>query len=190
MKEMNIYITGVGGQGIGMLSEIIARAADYAGYKIKAVDTHGLAQRGGTVTSEIRIGYDIYSPIIEKGNADLVIALEKHEALRGMNEMLKDGGTLLWYDTSWQPLPVRLGETKEVSEKDIEFEALSRKIRNIKVLDKDLKESRMQNIVLLAHLIKNRLIEKIDENICKKVMKELMNDKIYSMNEEIMEKTT
>lgn len=55
MKSYNVYMSGVGGQGIGLLSEVLLRAADYAGYRVKAVDTHGLAQRGGIVVSQVRM---------------------------------------------------------------------------------------------------------------------------------------
>lgn len=101
--RLNIYMIGVGGQGIGLLSETLIRAADYAGLKVRGVDTHGLAQRGGTVQSHLRIGEGIYSSLIQKGRADIVIGLERNEALRGMETYLKEGGTLIYYDTSWQP---------------------------------------------------------------------------------------
>ena len=61
MKAFNIYLTGVGGQGIGLISEIIMRAADHGGHPVKSVDTHGLAQRGGIVVSQIRIGETVFS---------------------------------------------------------------------------------------------------------------------------------
>ena len=86
MDNFNIYLTGVGGQGIGLLSEILIRAADHAGHRVKGVDTHGLAQRGGIVVSRIRIGDRVHTPLIPAGEADLVIALERHEALRGLND--------------------------------------------------------------------------------------------------------
>ena len=76
MKPFNIYLTGVGGQGIGLLIEILLRAADHAGFPVKGVDTHGLAQRGGIVVSQIRIGEEAHSPLIRQGEADLVVALE------------------------------------------------------------------------------------------------------------------
>ena len=107
MTSFNIYLTGVGGQGIGLLSEILLRSADHAGLKVKAVDTHGLAQRGGIVISHLRIGEKVFSPLIFRNQADLVVALERNEALRGLNAALKDNGTLIYYDTSWQPLEVR-----------------------------------------------------------------------------------
>lgn len=112
---MNIYLIGVGGQGIGLLSEILIRAADHAGLKVKGVDTHGLAQRGGIVVSHLRFGEKVHSPIVSEGEADIVIALERHEAHRAMNGFLKDNGTLIYYNASWQPLEVRLNMADEVT---------------------------------------------------------------------------
>jgi len=74
----NVYMIGVGGQGIGLLSEILIRSADYAGLNAKGVDTHGLAQRGGTVQSHLRIGDKVHASLIRKGTADLVISLENN----------------------------------------------------------------------------------------------------------------
>ena len=92
MKAFNIYLTGVGGQGIGLISEVILRAADHGGHPVKSVDTHGLAQRGGIVVSQIRIGENVFSPLVPAGQADLVISLERHEALRAAGTVLKDKG--------------------------------------------------------------------------------------------------
>jgi len=103
-NRYEIFIIGVGGQGIGVLSELLLRACDYCGYKVKSVETHGLAQRGGTVSSHLRLGTNVYSPIIMSNSADMVVSLERNEAMRGMNDQLKDNGTLVYYDTSWQPL--------------------------------------------------------------------------------------
>jgi len=73
----NIFMAGVGGQGIGLLAELMARAADYAGWKVRACDTHGLAQRGGMVTSHLRLG-DSNSPLVPDGRADLVTGKRYH----------------------------------------------------------------------------------------------------------------
>lgn len=80
----NIYMTGVGGQGIGLLSQSLLTAIDLAGIKAIAVDTHGLAQRGGVVVSRIRCGANVHSPLIMKGCANLILALEVHEAMRAL----------------------------------------------------------------------------------------------------------
>jgi Pyruvate/2-oxoacid:ferredoxin oxidoreductase gamma subunit len=113
MKRFSIYLCGVGGQGIGLLSEVLLRAADHAGLAVKAVDTHGLAQRGGIVVSQIRIGDTVHSPLICEQQADLVVSLERHEALRAVTRYVRDGGTLIYYNTVWQPLGVRLGSMRK-----------------------------------------------------------------------------
>jgi len=155
-NKYEIFIIGVGGQGIGVLSEVIMRACDYCGYKVKSVETHGLAQRGGTVTSHLRLGTNVYSPIIMSNSADMVISLERNEAMRGMNDQLKDNGTLVYYDTSWQPLDVRLTKEKNVSTIDIQNIAEERGIKVFRTFKKDIPDIRMQNIVLLALIAKEK----------------------------------
>ena len=115
MKQFDIYLSGVGGQGIGLLSETILRAADYAGHHVKGVDTHGLAQRGGIVVSQIRIGRDVHTPLVARHQADLMISLERHEALRALTGYAKQGAAMIYYNTVWQPLDVRLGSADETS---------------------------------------------------------------------------
>ncbi|PQP33555.1 pyruvate ferredoxin oxidoreductase, partial [Desulfobacteraceae bacterium SEEP-SAG9] len=95
----------------------------------------------------LRFGETIYSPLISEGEADVVIGLERHEALRGMNGYLKDGGILIYYNTVWQPLETRLDIAEEVSEELIHRQCLERNIRAIRAFKADLKDVRMQNIV-------------------------------------------
>ncbi|MFH1490455.1 MAG: 2-oxoacid:acceptor oxidoreductase family protein [Pseudomonadota bacterium] len=182
MDRFSIYLTGVGGQGIGLLSEIILRAADHAGHGVKGVDTHGLAQRGGIVVSCIRIGEKIHTPLIPAGKADLVIALECHEALRGLNEALGDGGALVWYDTAWQPLEVRMGAADPVGREKIAEACKGRNIREIAVSKPDLSDSRMQNIVLLAALARAGLIPEIEIEDYARAMEDLMSGEMLREN--------
>ena len=79
----NIIITGVGGQGLITLLQVIGQAALQEGYDVKTSELHGLSQRGGSVSVHIRFGRQIFSPIIAQGQADLVLALEMQEALAG-----------------------------------------------------------------------------------------------------------
>lgn len=145
----NIYLCGVGGQGIGVLAAALAQAADRAGLKALACDTHGLAQRGGVVSSHIRLGADALTPLCPEGGADLVLALERLEALRGAAQYLKPGGRVLYYDTAWQPVSVRRGEAVYPSAEDVarEVRALGGEARAVKA---DLKDPRMQNSALLG----------------------------------------
>lgn len=182
MESFNIYITGVGGQGIGLLSEVLLRAADYAGYFVKAVDTHGLAQRGGIVVSQLRLGAEVYSPLIPKQSADLVVALERHEAMRALNIALKDGGRLVYYDTVWQPLDVRLGQATEASAADLQAQCRRRKVQLHRVYCEDLAEARMQNIVVLAYLDKHGLIPGFESDHFRRAMQDLMAGKMLEVN--------
>jgi len=185
---MNIYLIGVGGQGIGLLSEILIRAADHAGLKVKGVDTHGLAQRGGIVVSHLRLGDKVYSPIVSDGEADMVIALERHETLRAMNGFLKDNGTLIYYNASWQPLEVRLKMAEEVTINAIDKECKKRGIRNIEVFNEELKDPRRQNIVVIAHIVKLNLIPEIDANHITEAMEDLMEGAMLKQNIQLFKK--
>lgn len=187
MEKMNIYMIGVGGQGIGLLSETLIRAADYAGLHVRGVDTHGLAQRGGTVQSHLRIGKGIYSSLIQKGKADLVIALERNEALRGLETYLKNSGKLVYYDTSWQPLDIRLGEGKEVKNSDIEEKSKNKDIENIRVFKEDLEDARMQNVVILAEIARRKLIPDIEIEDYKKALKDLLKGEVLNKNLDVFQ---
>jgi indolepyruvate ferredoxin oxidoreductase beta subunit len=179
---MNVYITGVGGQGIGMLSEILVRAADHAGYPVKGVDTHGLAQRGGIVISHLRTGEGIHSPLIEPGAADVVIAMERTEALRAAGEYLRDGGTLLYYDTVWQPFDVRAGRMEEVTREELESYCGRRGIMVLRACREDLEDPRTQNVVLLALACTERLVDGVDIENCRRAMEDLMEGRMLREN--------
>jgi len=187
MNAFNIYLCGVGGQGIGLLSEVLLRGGDYAGFKAKAVDTHGLAQRGGIVVSHLRFGSSVYSPMVAENEADLVIALERHEALRGAEFALKDGGTLIYYNTVLQPLGVRLGKETEVSEEYVEDACSKRGITVYSVNCQDLEDPRMQNIAVLAHINKYGLIPKMTKENMIQAMQDLMTDKTLQENLQLFE---
>jgi indolepyruvate ferredoxin oxidoreductase beta subunit len=174
-------MTGVGGQGIGLLAEILARAADYAGISVRGCDTHGLAQRGGMVTSHLRLGRS-WSPLIPDGGADLVIALERHEAVRAAEDMLRPGGSMIWYDTSLQPLDVRMGLVTALETDDVQQVAEARGIRAIRICHDDLPESRMQNIALVAAILSYELIPGLGKVQVRKAMKDLMTGSVLEAN--------
>jgi len=186
VKAFNIYLTGVGGQGIGLLSEILLRAADHAGFPVKGVDTHGLAQRGGIVVSQIRIGSDVHSPLIHRGDADLVVALERHEAFRGITAFLKDGGAVIYYDAVWQPLPVRLNQASEVDNDAILAHCSERKIQVFRVLKPGLTDARMQNMAVLAGIHRNHLIPGIAFGHYQSAMSDLMEGDMLEKNMVLM----
>ena len=93
-KITNILIVGVGGQGVILASELLSEAAMEAGFDVKKAEVHGMAQRGGVVSSHIRFGQKVYSPLIPDGTADVVLAFEAAEGLRWANQV-KEGGLLV-----------------------------------------------------------------------------------------------
>ncbi len=190
MSVFNIYLIGVGGQGIGLLSEIILRAADHAGHPVRAVDTHGLAQRGGSVVSQVRLGAGAHSPLIRAGEAHLVVALERHEALRAVARMARPGGTLVYYDTVWQPLPVRLGHDGEVTAAAVGEACRRRRVFPFRVRVDDLPDARMQNMAVLACIHRRELIPGLGEDHYLSAMKDLMAGDMLARNRRVFQTAT
>jgi indolepyruvate ferredoxin oxidoreductase, beta subunit len=187
MKPFNVFMIGAGGQGIGLLSEVLLRAADDAGHRVKAVDTHGLAQRGGVVISNLRIGEHVFSPLIPSGDADLVVALERHEALRGLQLAARDGSTLVYYNTVWQPLDVRLNHAAAVGEADIHRVCQARNIGEHVVYQPGLADIRMQNVVVLSKIHQYGLIPGIQEKNYKQALVDLLQGTVLDQNLKIFD---
>ena len=186
--KFDIYIIGVGGQGVGLLSETLIRAADHAGLPVKGVDTHGLAQRGGMVVSHVRIGAGANSPLVMPGMADMVVALERHEALRGMNLYLADGGTLVYYDTVWQPLNVRLKKEPMVEDAVIAKECQARNIREIRVFRSGLEDPRMQNVAVLGEICRRDLVPGVNAGHVEAALDDLLAGPVLEKNLALLRK--
>ena len=108
MSVKSILLAGVGGQGIVRASDIISMALMAAGYDVKKSEVHGMAQRGGCVTSHVRYGEKVYSPISRKGEIDIMVSFEKMETLRYLDYMKKEGGVII-NDEEIYPPSVNLG---------------------------------------------------------------------------------
>lgn len=118
MKKLDILVTGAGGQGIILASDIIGETAIAAGYDVKKTDTLGMAQRGGSVISHLRIARKVWSPLIGQGGVDLLISLEKLEAARWAS-YLREGGIAIVNDHALPPLSVSLGNARYPSDEEI-----------------------------------------------------------------------
>lgn len=106
---MNLLLTGVGGQGTILASRIICAAVQEAGYDVKQAEIHGMAQRGGSVVTQIRFGSEVHSPLFGRGEALALVAFERLEALRYLS-YLAPGGTVILNDQAILPVPVILGK--------------------------------------------------------------------------------
>ncbi len=156
MKEVkNILFIGVGGQGTILASKILTEGLLRNGYDVKMSEIHGMAQRGGSVTTQVRFGEKVHSPLIEKGTADAIVAFEKSEALRAVS-YLKDGGHLIVNDYEIHPVPVLIGQEKYP---DGVNEGLKAMVKNTVIVNaaeiaQDLGNIKAQNVVLLGALLK------------------------------------
>ena len=170
----NIYLCGVGGQGIGLLAAALAQAADRAGLTVRACDTHGLAQRGGVVSSHIRLGADALTPLVPEGGADLVLGLERLEALRGAAQYLKKGGKVIYYDTAYQPVSVRMGKAHYPSPEEVAKEISEAGGEVSAVLIEDMRDPRMQNSALLGRLAALKAVPGLEAAVIEEVLKEIV----------------
>ena len=116
-KTVNVSLVGVGGQGIILAADILAKAAAIAGYDVKKSEIHGMAQRGGSVTSQVRFGSSVASPIIQEGTADILVAFDKIEALRSSGVLAKDGAAVV-NDLCLTPVTVSSGQQPPVDDLD------------------------------------------------------------------------
>jgi indolepyruvate ferredoxin oxidoreductase beta subunit len=105
---VNLFVCGVGGQGVILFSNIISDLAMTAGLDVKKSEVHGMAQRGGSVTTHIRYAPKVYSPLIEEGTADIIVAFEMLEAVR-FSYFLGPKGKLIYDTHRIDPLPVSTG---------------------------------------------------------------------------------
>ena len=165
----NVLIVGVGGQGVLLASEILTAAAAEAGLDAKKSEVHGMAQRGGVVSSHIRFGEKIHSPLIPEGEADVILAFEKAEAMRWCH-YLKDEGTIIVND--YQLVPP-IASMKGFDYPEDPLSVVKKRVNHVEVIDaagiaKNLGNTRLVNTILLGMLFASLDIE---EPICEKVIR-------------------
>lgn len=175
----NILLVGVGGQGTILASKILSQALLDAGFDVKMSEVHGMAQRGGSVTTQIRYGDKVYSPIIGKGEADIVVSFEKMETIRWI-EYLKKGGKIVVNDYEIPSAPILMGKEaypdgvlKELQEKSdtivLDAANIARELGNIKTM----------NIVLLGALVKAMGLEDLNWD---KAIKDNVKEDLVDIN--------
>lgn len=111
MDKLNLLIVGVGGQGTLLASRILGTVALKMDFDVKVSEVHGMSQRGGSVVTYVRFGKKVYSPLIEKGEADLIIAFEELEALRWIDYLTGDGKMII-NEQEIDPMPVIIGKAE------------------------------------------------------------------------------
>ena len=149
----NVLIVGVGGQGVLLASEILCEIARVMGLDAKKSEVHGMSQRGGVVTSHVRFGKKVYSPLIPEKEADIILAFEIAEGLRWIDE-LKEGGTMIASNQRIVPPIVSTGKFDYPTEieKRIKEKAHGAKIVDAFAIAKNLGNTRLVNTILLGVL--------------------------------------
>ena len=193
MESKNILLVGVGGQGIVLASEIMSEFFKRQGYDVKKSEVHGMAQRGGIVSSHVRIGKKVYSPMIEKGNADIMLSFEKMEALRWLYYVKKDG-IVVSSNVKMVPPIVSTGafEYPEDVEERVLKERPDAKILDIVSALKELGNDKVTNVIMIGALSTmfdfepEKWLEVIKEAVPKKVVD--VNIKAFQKGRELMGK--
>ena len=185
-KTTNIMIVGVGGQGTLLASKLLGRLFVSEGYDVKVSEVHGMSQRGGSVVTYVRFGEKIYSPIIDKGEADFIVSFEKIEAARYASCLAKDGKIIV-NSREVDPMPVITGAAEyphsvldELSEKGVFIDSIDALTPAL-----EAGSAKAVNIVLMGRLSKyfdipeEKWISAIEESVAPKFVE--MNKKAFML---------
>ena len=187
MSVMNFFLTGVGGQGTLLASNVLAQVGLRAGFDVKKAEVHGMAQRGGSVSSQIRWGDQVYSPLIAKGEADCLVAFEKLEALRYITTgVLRPGGTVLVGEMAIPPLSVSSGDDVCPTDDEVQrvIGAATDRVHSIPSLSlaEEAGNVRAHNIVVLGAL--SNLLEQVEPEIWLEVIAKRVPSKYVEVNKQ------
>ena len=174
----SIMLVGVGGQGTILASKLLTIGLMEAGYDVKMSEIHGMSQRGGSVSSQVRYSKDqVYSPVIEIGGADMIVSFEKVEALRYL-KYLKEGGTIVANNYKMESVATITGKAEyKVEEVDKKLKEINAKVINAADKATELGNAKVMNIILLGTVIKGMHLEDIDwEQIIRDNVKEKFID--------------
>lgn len=163
MSEVkNILLVGVGGQGTILVSKILSSGLIEAGYDVKMSEVHGMAQRGGSVTTQVRYGKEVFSPIIGKGEADILVSFETMEALRWL-EFLKPDGKVVVNDYQIPSAPILMGKADypEGILAVLKDKVSTTVIKAAKIAE-ELGNAKSMNVVLFGALVKAMNLNGID----------------------------
>ncbi|MBO4751028.1 MAG: indolepyruvate oxidoreductase subunit beta [Lachnospiraceae bacterium] len=179
----NIILCGVGGQGTILASRMIASAAMKKNLPIKTAETIGMAQRGGSVFSHLRIGENANTPLIAKGEADLIIAFEPGEAVRQL-PFLRKGGAVVVSKRPVMPVSAMIGKSAYDAQAMIDY--LESNVEHLTVVDadqaaKDLGSAKTLNVVLLGAALRSGELG-LDEAEVQEAMKERIPEKLWDLN--------
>ena len=180
METKSIMIVGVGGQGSLLASRIIGNVLLSQGYDVKVSEVHGMSQRGGSVVTYVKYGDKVYSPVIEKGEADIIVSFELLEAARWVS-YLKKNGHLITSTQTLDPMPVITGNAEYPADIAEKIEALGIDIIAADALSLAEKagNAKASNVVLMG-VIASKM--SFDENVLKDAIRTCVPEKFLELN--------
>ena len=186
METKNVMIVGVGGQGSLLASKLLGRLLLGKGYDIKVSEVHGMSQRGGSVVTYVRYGDKVYSPVIDKGEADYIVSFELLEAARWAG-YLKEGGKLITNTQQINPMPVIIGaaEYPEVLLEKMAAAGIDVDALDALTLAQQAGSSKAVNLVLMGRLAKyfdiseSEWLAAIEQSVPSKFLE--MNKKAFAL---------
>ncbi len=176
----NILVAGVGGQGVILASDIMSEVFMEAGYDVKKSEVHGMAMRGGIVTSHFRFGKKVYSPLIKQGEVDILFAFEQLEGLRWINHV-RPHGKILMNDNKVNPPAVNLGEMEYPKGIPGKIKSKFKEFYLVKgtELAQDIGDVRAANVVLLGAISK---FFEVNEDLWLKTILNYLPPKVHELN--------
>ena len=164
-RTKNILLVGVGGQGTILASKLLTLGLMEEGYDVKMSEIHGMSQRGGSVSSQVRYGEKVWSPVIEKGSADMIVSFEKMEALRWLEYLKKDGKVVV-NNHEMMPMPVIMGKADYSPDIIKEMQDNCKDVTVVNATEEAVKlgNGKVMKIILLGTIIKAMGLEDIDWN--------------------------
>jgi indolepyruvate ferredoxin oxidoreductase beta subunit len=180
MNVFNIVIAGVGGQGVLMASKVLAESALASGMDVKQNEVHGMAQRGGSVISFVRIGDQVHSPVVMPGSADILISFEPLEALRYLH-YLKPKGKLVYNKVTINPSTVASGLATYPADVEAQIDRGCPDAHGIDALQiaKEAGNAKAVNMVMVGSVMKGL---PIDGTVVEGVVREISRDKGVEVN--------
>lgn len=182
METKNIMIVGVGGQGTLLASKLLGQVLITQGYDVKVSEVHGMSQRGGSVVTYVRFGEKVYSPVIDKGEADIILSFEKLEAARWL-EYLKPGGQIITNTQEMEPMPVITGAAVYPEKLIEKMEAAGAKVeaKDFLTIAEEAGSAKAVNIALMGKL--STYYPEIGEEKWMDAMKDIVPKKFLEMNQ-------
>ena len=181
MAVKNIMIVGVGGQGTLLASKMLGYVLLKQGYDVKVSEVHGMSQRGGSVVTYVRFGDKVYSPVIDKGEADYILSFEKLEALRWI-EYLKIGGQIITNTQEVDPMPVITGAMQYPDNIIEKLESAGAKVdaKDFLSIAEEAGSAKAVNIVLMGRL--SDYFKDIPYEVWDKAIDEIVPEKYRELN--------